>query len=207
MAGKGQSWTPAQRAAYDKRMGASLGTSTDTPPKGADTRKSHQARPKVTQDMVEGVVILVNMLPSTLAPKYALTQLEADALVVAITDLAAQNQYVANMIYNLVTVNKLAELPIVASAIVIDKLVIAGRISQLAAFPAQGMLAAVAARRGKRNVNMESGATPGPDRNDGQRQDHPGEGVTQAEGVLYSPGNETGPDTMAGPMGEGQPGS
>lgn len=205
MSEKGASWTPNQRAAFEKRMGASAGK--DTPPldfRGKDARKTHERKARVTQEMVAAIVDLLSLPLSLFLPQYALTELEGDALVVAITNLAAVNQFVSNIIYNLVTVNQAAELPIVAGAILVDKLVVANRIPAMAGVPAQMMLASVASRRSKKRV--ETGGARSVDRTDGQRQEQPGEGTAETTGLRDNHNNEAGPVVMAGPLDAGEPG-
>ena len=190
-----------------KRAAGALGQKESAPDTAPKQRKSHDKKLRVTQDMAEALIQLVNLPLSMFMPAYALTGLESDALTVAITDLAAQNQMVANIIYNLVTVNKMAELPLVLGAIALNKLVVAGKAPVIAAIPAQGVLSSVATRKGKRsNADLDAGTARSANRTNGQREDHDSEGVTSLAGLRDAPDNETRSDSMAGEMGEGATG-
>jgi len=101
--------------------------------------------------MVDAIVQMLILPVSFIAPQYALTVVETDALVVAMTDLAAQNPWVANVIYSLVTGSQLLEVPMVLGAISVNKLVIAKKLPEMTKIGTDVILESVAARRGKTN--------------------------------------------------------
>ena len=123
------------------------GVSSDRPPKVTRKPRTH----KITQDMVDAIVQMLILPVSFIAPQYALTVVETDALVVAMTDLAAQNPWVANVIYSLVTGSQLLEVPMVLGAISVNKLVIAKKLPEMTKIGTDVILESVAARRGKTN--------------------------------------------------------
>lgn len=173
------------------------GASGDAAPK-----VSHKAKyKKITQDMVSGLVELMNLPLGFITPNYALTEVECSALVVAITDLAAQNVWVNNLIYNLITANTMAELPIVIGAIVVNKLVTAEKVPALTGIATSAILESVAAKRGKSNVAARPARSP--DRTDGIGQDNPSEGTSDAEGIHPMSDNQAGYGSLAGSLGEG----
>lgn len=120
--------------------------------------KRASPKKKITMDMVAGLVDLINLPLSFITPAYALSEVESAALTVAICDLAAQNAWVNNLISNLLTVNNSAQLPIVLGAIVTNKLIVAEKVPPMASIATEGILAAVASRRGKGFANVVSNA-------------------------------------------------
>jgi hypothetical protein len=173
----------------------------DKPPK-----VSHKGKfKKITLDMVDGLVQLVNLPIGFVVPAYALTETESAALTVAIADLAMQNVWVNNLIYNLVTANTMAELPIVVGAITVNKLVIAGKVPEMVGLATGGILESVAARRGKGKANVEPGTTRRPDRADGIGQDDASTGAPETAGLYPLPDNQAGHGTVAGAVGESLP--
>lgn len=111
-------------------------------PKPKAKPKAH----KVKTEMVQSLVQLVNLPLSLFAGDYALTEVEAGALVVAVTDLASVNPFVANLIYNLVSFDRGVELPIVLASIGVNKLIVAKRIPEATGFASNLMLSTIAAR-------------------------------------------------------------
>ncbi len=174
---------------------------------GSDDKKpkqparSHHAKKRVTQDMVRGLVALVNLPVGAFAPDYALTEVEGAALVVAITDLAATNPYVNNLIIKLVTASSLGEVPIVVSAIAMNKLAVAGKIPQGLADQTNGLLGVYASRMGVEDVEARGARRS--NRQDRERQDNAGEGATPGEGLRDSDHNETRPLDLADKLAQG----
>jgi len=184
-----------------KKVNVSVeGASGDTAPKVSHKAKTH----KITQDMIDALVQLINLPVSFMASDYALTETESAALVVAITDLAAQNVWVNNIIYSLVTANRLAEVPMVVGAIAVNKLIVAKKVPEMTGIATNVILESVAARRGK--GGMAAGPTRRPDRADGERQDDTGEGASETAGLRSVSDNQAGHSAVAKPLDQSQPG-
>ena len=137
--------------------------STDKPPKVTRKPRMH----KVTLDMVDAIVQMMTLPLNFIAPEYALTVVESDALVVAMTDLAAQNPWVANIVYSLVTGSQLLEVPLVVGAIGVNKLVVAKRLPDTVKIGTDVLLESVAARRVEGRVHGKQSAG----RRDGSREE------------------------------------
>ena len=111
--------------------------------------KVRRRLPKVTTDMTSALVSVINMPLLMIAPEYALSEVEATALAVALADAAKQNQWIAAFLYNLVTATSWTELPMVVGAIAVNKLAAAGKLPE-ATTVASGMILEVIAAKAKR---------------------------------------------------------
>ena len=109
-------------------------------------KKQTPKKGKVTQQMVSGLVQMVNMPLIFVAPDYSLSNTEMMALTVAMTDLAEQNQFVGNLIYNMMTATRMTEVPIVVGAIFVNKMIVAGKIPDAMQAPANALLEGIASR-------------------------------------------------------------
>jgi len=177
--------------------------------------------PKVTLDMTRALVAVVNAPLVFIAPQLVLSDLEGEALAVALYDMSLANEFVAAIIHNLVTVNRTAELPLVVGAIVANKMVTLGKLPEGVTIATDVILQGVArkpierakahGRKPREDVsgigeesNVEAGGAPSSDRSNGERQDDVSEGTVETTVVRRRGGHKKRSDTVAVKLGEGE---
>lgn len=155
------------------------GASTEETPKADRRPRKRTRKARVNLAMCEGMVALINLPLTMLVKDMALTEVEVQALVNSLYDLARSNAYVGNFIANLSNASTWGTFPTVVGAIAAKRLAAAGKLPPTVALPAEGIIYGVAAR-GTRPV----------DRPNRERKDGTSEGATTQESVLPGTGSE-----------------